>query len=113
MDFYSNETVEIKTLLNLIAEFCPLAAKSVLKVASSLAKALVHHAEDVDKTHSHKDCFWGIELLTNISVLLTKSIPGHEEIDLSNAEWYDLPTILTRTELHEGKLRQLNVLLCC
>ena len=97
----------------MIAEFCPSAAKKVLEVASSLAKAVVRHAEDVDKTHSHENCFWGIELLTNISILLTKSIPGSEEIDHSNAEWFDLPTILTRTELYEGKLQQLNVLLCC
>ena len=97
----------------MIAEFCPFAAKRVLHVASSLAKSVVRHAEDVDKTHSHKNCFWGIELLTNIGILLAKSIPGSEEIDLSNAEWYDVPNILTQTELYEGKLRQLNVLLRC
>ena len=99
MNFYS-ETGEIKTLLNLIAEFCPIAAKRVLKVASSLAKAFVHHAEDVD---SHKNYFLGIEFLTNISELLTKSaVPESEEIDLTKAKWYDLPIVLTRTKLFEG-----------
>jgi hypothetical protein len=87
-------------------ELSPQTATKILKVAKHLANVMHiissgEHAKE-DNLHCR-----GVEYLAHLSEILAKSVPGYQDVDTTNCEWSELPTIPTDEEIFAGKYNVL------
>ena len=87
-------------------ELSPQTATKILKVAKHLANVMhiISNGEHAKEDNLH--CR-GVEYLVHLSEILAKSVPGCQDVDTTNCEWSELPTIPTDEEIFAGKYNVL------
>ena len=83
-------------------EHSPKTASKILKVAKHLAHAM-HVMSSAENATDEKSHCQGVDYLVHLGEILAKAVPGCEDVDTSNCEWTELPTIPTDQEILTGK----------
>jgi hypothetical protein len=84
-------------------ELSPKTASKTWNVAKQLAKSM-HMISSVENSfEDSSECHQGVEFLVHIGQILAKSVSGRQDVDTTNCEWNDLPTIPTNNEIFSGK----------
>ena len=86
-----------------MVELCPQTASKILKVAKPLANVMHIVSSGGNGPKDNSQCE-GVEYLVQLAEILAASVPGCQDVDTTNCEWNELPTIPTDKEILAGKV---------
>jgi hypothetical protein len=84
-------------------EFSPKTASKTWNMAKQLAKSM-HMISSGENSIEDSSEWQGVEFLVHLGQILAKSVSGRQDVDTTNCEWNDLPTIPTEKEILSGKV---------
>jgi hypothetical protein len=102
----------LTSLLELAMHFSPHTATQIWEVAKHLVDVM--HTESIEENSAERnsECD-GVQYLIHLGKILSKSVSGYQDVDITNCRWNELPTIPTEKEIFSSNAvycRCINVL---